>query len=71
MNNNPENRLITIPAKAPLEAGGIQLPSLVSPFVKEPAPGPFLDQGGIEGDFPPLLDAGSGPAWTCWLRRLR
>jgi hypothetical protein len=30
----PENRLTTIPAKAPLEADGIPLPSLVSPFGK-------------------------------------
>jgi hypothetical protein len=67
----PENRLITISAKAPLEAGRYPVASLVSPFAKEPAPGPFRDQGGIEGDFPLLLDAGSGPAWDRWLRRLR
>jgi hypothetical protein len=44
--------LMTIPAKAPLETGGIQTPFLVSPFGKEPAPGPFLDQGEIKRDFP-------------------
>jgi hypothetical protein len=34
MDDLPENGLITIPAKAPLKAGGIQSPSLVSPFGK-------------------------------------
>jgi hypothetical protein len=74
MKNYPENRLTTIPAEDPLKAGGIQSPSLVSPFGKGGLRGISLhswmpDQ--VWDGEKEYLDAGSGPAWDRWLRRLR